>query len=94
MQISTDLAKRIVEQRQGSWGRDMIMSMADGSTTKVPSINIEEVRIGSHTLHNLSASVSDSGELIMAFPVVNSIGTFKIDTRNRKLVFESQEAAR
>jgi len=94
MQISTDLANRIVQQHQGSWGKAVKMSLADGSVVNQPTINIEEVRIGSHIIHNIPSAYTDGGDMIMAFPVVDSIAPFKIDTRNRKLVFEKQEASR
>jgi hypothetical protein len=94
MQISTDLANRIVQQHQGSWGRPVKISLADGSVVNQPTINIEEVRIGSHIIHNVPSAYTDGGDMIMAFPVVDSIAPFKIDTRNRKLVFEKQEASR
>ena len=94
MQISNDLAQRIVRDRQGTWGNPIKITLADGSMVQQPTIDIGEVRIGSHSIRNVTAAYTDGGDMIMAFPVVNSIAPFKIDTRNRKLVFEKQEASR
>jgi predicted aspartyl protease len=91
IQITPDLAAKIVMERQGSYGRWANFTMADGRKVKQQIVNIETIKIGSHTLHNVEASVSE-GALIMAFPVVNSIAPFKIDTRNRELVFDGVEA--
>jgi uncharacterized protein YraI len=91
IQIPPDLAEKIVREHQGSWGRIANFRMADGHVAQQRTINIESVRIGSHTLHNVTASVSE-GTPIMAFPVVNSIAPFRIDTRNRELVFDNVEA--
>jgi predicted aspartyl protease len=93
MQISNDLAQRIVRDRQGTWGNPIKITLADGSMVQQPTIDIGEVRIGSHSIRNVTAAYTDGGDMIMAFPVVNSIAPFKIDTRNRKLVFEKQEAS-
>jgi predicted aspartyl protease len=93
IQINPALAAKIVMEKQGSYGRWANFTMADGRSVKQQVLNIESVRIGNHTLHNVEASVSE-GTLLMAFPVLNAIGPFKIDTRNRELVFDSEVASR
>jgi hypothetical protein len=91
IQITPDLAAKIVMDHQGSYGRWAEFTMADGRKVKQQIINIETIKLGGHTLHNVEASISE-GEMIMAFPVLNSIAPFKIDTRNQELVFDGVEA--
>jgi clan AA aspartic protease (TIGR02281 family) len=92
--INRDLANRIVAQAQGSWGGTVDVRLADGSVVKERIINIETVNIGSHTIRNVQGSVTDGETMLLPFPLVNSIAPFKIDTRNRELVFEKEEATR
>jgi len=93
-QIRADLASKIVRQRQGSWGGWMTYRLADGSEGRSRVLTVEEVRIGRHVLRNVRAGVQDRGDLLLAFPVINEIAPFKIDTRNKELVFETTEAKR
>jgi hypothetical protein len=94
MMVTPDLAAKIVMDKQGSYGRTGMFKMADGRQVQFQTVCIEDVRIGSHALHNQCAGIS-AGDMIMAFPVVNSIAPFKVDTRNRELVFDAaQEAQR
>jgi predicted aspartyl protease len=94
MQVSQDFAEKIVKERQGSWGVWQTFVMADGRKVKRQTLNIESVKIGTHTLRNVPAAVSNDGNPIMAFPVINAIGPFKIDTRNNELVFEPKVEAK
>ena len=52
-----------------------------------PTILIKEVRIGNHTIRNVEAFVMDN--LLLPFPLVNSIGPFTIDTRAGELVWHT-----
>jgi clan AA aspartic protease (TIGR02281 family) len=93
--VTQDLARRIVAQGQGSWGGTAQVKLADGSVISERIINIETVMIGSHTVHSVQGSVTaDGGLMLLPFPLLNSIAPFKIDTRNRKLLFDGQEAVR
>ena len=52
-------------------------------------IQILTLNIGGHTLHNIFAGVvPDEGEMLLGFPVLNQVGRFTIDTKNRQLIFD------
>jgi hypothetical protein len=63
-------------------------SMADGTVTSLPVIHIRELRIGRHVVRNVRAGVS-TDQIILAFPVVNGIAPFTIDTRAGELIFRT-----
>jgi prepilin-type processing-associated H-X9-DG protein len=94
MQISSALAAKIVLEGQGSYGGTANFVMADGRVVKQPVLNIESVRIGTHTVHNVRAAITDDATPLMSFPVLNAIGAFKIDARNNELVFEPKMEAK
>ena len=48
---------------------------------------IRELRIGRHVVRNVRSGVSETGGIILAFPVVNGIAPFTIDTRVGELIF-------
>ena len=52
-------------------------------------IQILTLGVGSHTLRNILAGViPDEGEMLLGFPVLNQVGRFTIDTKNRQLIFD------
>ena len=87
--ISEAIAARIVRDGYGVWQGDGRFKMADGTVRTLPVLLIREVRIGRHTVRNVRASVSSTDEMILAFPVVNDIAPFTIDTRARELIFHT-----
>jgi len=91
--VTEAIAARIVSSGQGSWGELVRVELADGSKVTQRSLIIHELRIGSHVVRNVRASVSSSQEMLLAFPVVNSIAPFTIDTRTRELVFHHGSAS-
>jgi hypothetical protein len=91
--IPTDLAKRIVDSGNGTWQGQSRFRMADGSIRLANVLNIRDVRIGSHVLHDVRAGVADGDDMLLDFPTVNRIGPFTIDTRNRELVFNTEQDA-
>jgi hypothetical protein len=94
MQISSALAAKIVLDGQGSYGGMANFVMADGRMTKQQVLNVESVKIGTHTVRNVRSAITDDATPLMSFPVLNAIGAFKIDTRNNELVFETKVEAR
>jgi predicted aspartyl protease len=88
--VSEDIATRIVRDgygvRQEAAAR---FKMADGTIRTLPTLLIREVQIGQHTVRNVWAGVSSKGEMLLAFPVVNAIAPFTIDTRARLLIFHT-----
>jgi predicted aspartyl protease len=86
--ISEAIAARIVRDGYGVWQGTDRFKMADGTVRTLPTLLIREVRIGQHTIRSVPAGVSSTGEMLLAFPVVNAIAPFTIDTRARVLIFQ------
>ena len=86
--ISGAIAARIVRDGYGVWQGTGRFKMADGTIRTLPTLLIREVRIGRHTIRSVPAGVSSTGEMLLAFPVVNAIAPFTIDTRARVLIFQ------
>ena len=86
--ISEAIAARIVRDGYGVRQEAGRFKMADGTIRTLPTLLIREVRIGRHTIRNVPAGVSSTGEMLLAFPVVNAIAPFTIDTRARVLIFQ------
>lgn len=87
--ISEAVAARIVRDGYGVRQEAGRFKMADGTIRTLPTLLIREVRIGRHTISSVPAGVSPTGETILAFPVVNAIAPFTIDTRARLLIFHT-----
>jgi len=85
--ISEAIAARIVRDGYGVRQEPGRFKMADGKIRTLPTLLIKEVQIGRHTIRNVPAGVSSTGEMILAFPVVNAIAPFTIDTRASVLIF-------
>jgi predicted aspartyl protease len=85
--ISEAIAARIVRDAYGVRQEARRFKMADGTIRTLPTLLIREVQIGRHTVRNVWAGVSSAGEMLLAFPVVNAIAPFTIDTRARLLIF-------
>ena len=81
------IAARIVRDGYGVRQEAGRFKMADGTIRTLPTLLIREVQIGRHTIRNVPAGVSSTGEMILAFPVVNAIAPFTIDTRASVLIF-------
>jgi predicted aspartyl protease len=90
--ISRSLADAIVRSGNGSWQESKRFRMADGSVRTAPIVLIKDVRIGRHVVDDVEAGVSDSDEMLLAFPVVNGIAPFTINTRTRELIFDTSVA--
>lgn len=86
--ISEAIAARIVRDGYGVRQEAGRFKMADGTIRTLPILLIREVRIGRHIIHSVPAGVSSTGEMLLAFPVVNAIAPFTIDTRARVLIFQ------
>lgn len=86
--ISEAIAARIVRDGYGVRQEAGRFKMADGTIRTLPTLLIRELRIGRHTIRSVPAGVSSTGEMLLAFPVVNAIAPFTIDTRARVLIFQ------
>jgi hypothetical protein len=83
--VTDAIATKIVRDGQGSYGDKGKVKLADGSVREVYTIMVRELRIGSHVVSNVRATVTDS--LLLAFPIVDGIAPFTIDTRARELIW-------
>lgn len=61
---------------------------ANGSTGTEAVLRVRELRIGSHVVRDVQVTVS-SGPPLIAFPIINSIAPFTIDTRAGELIFHT-----
>ena len=86
--ISEAIAARLVRDGYGIRQETGRFKMADGMIRTLPVLIITEVRIGRHTIRSVLAGVSSTGEMLLAFPVVNAIAPFTIDTRAGVLIFQ------
>jgi hypothetical protein len=88
MQIVAGLANALVDKGEAAPGPDKQYLLADGSGGTRPTVVIHAMRLGTHVLHDVPASVSKDGvSMLLPFPVLNQIGKFTIDTVSGKLVF-------
>jgi hypothetical protein len=87
-QIPTALADRLVAAGRATVTHDAVkVLLANGSTYTTRVVTIDTIMIGNHVVHGFMANVTTGGDTILAFPVVDSIGSFTIDTRAGQLVF-------
>ena len=92
--VSEAVAARIVRDGYGVRQEAVRFKMADGTIRTLPTLLIREVQIGQHIVRNVRAEVSPTGEMLLAFPVVNAIAPFTIDTRARLLIFHTSFSSR
>jgi hypothetical protein len=90
MTITEAIATKIVRDRQGSYGPKSKGKLADGTIHETYTVLINEVRIGTHTIRNVTAAIMDS--LLLPFPLVNDIAPFTVDTRAGELVFHTSKS--
>jgi hypothetical protein len=65
-----------------------VVRYANGSKGIERVIRIRELRVGSHVVRDIEATISDGPPLI-GFPVINGIAPFTIDTRVGELIWHS-----
>jgi Aspartyl protease len=87
--ITEAIATRLLNDGHAEWQQNGRVLLADGTIRSLPVVLIREVRIGRHVIRNVRAGVSSTDQIILAFPVVNSIAPFTIDTRAGELIFHT-----
>lgn len=90
MQITEEIANKIIANGRGRWEQSGHFRMADGHETTQPMMTIDDVVIGNHVVRNVEATVTKNGNPLMSFSVLNSIAPFTIDTTHNELVFNSK----
>jgi len=92
--VTGAVADLLVRSGHARWAGEEQYSLADGSVTTVQAIVINEVRVGSHVVRNVKASVTPNRtDMLLGFSVLKAIGPFMIDTRTNELIFVTTEAA-
>jgi clan AA aspartic protease (TIGR02281 family) len=88
MALPASVSERLIAAGEAEYLTETTVTLANGSTIKVPVIKIRRIVIGNHILHDIPAGVSpDGAEALLSFSILNLIGPFKIDTQARLLVF-------
>jgi gag-polyprotein putative aspartyl protease len=87
--ITDGIAARLVSEGHAIWQENNRFRMADGTVRDMPMVLIRELRIGRHVVRNVLSGVSGTGGIILAFPVLNNIAPFTIDTRVGELIFHT-----
>ena len=64
------------------------VTYADGRKGEEEVIKIRELRIGSHTVRDVLATITD-GTPLLGFPIINGIAPFTIDTRVGELIWHT-----
>jgi clan AA aspartic protease (TIGR02281 family) len=87
--ITDEFANALVRDGHARWSGERKYQMADGFVISAPTLVINEVRLGTHVVHNVEASVTNGTLMLLGFSVVDQIGPFMINTRTRELIFEA-----
>jgi clan AA aspartic protease (TIGR02281 family) len=92
--VTEAVADALVRGGHARWTGEERYKMANGSVTSAMTILIREVRIGTHVVRDVKASVSPNhAEMLLGLSVLSAIGSFTIDTRTGELSFVATEAA-
>jgi hypothetical protein len=68
-----------------------IYILADGTRVKSPRVTIHKVKIGNRVLHNVPATVSDSGSpLLLGQSLLEKVGSYTFDAARQVLVLHSE----
>jgi hypothetical protein len=87
-QVTGTMAANLVRDGQARWDGTARYRMADGSIGTARVIVIYEVKIGSHVVRNVTASVVNSDtEMLLGYDVVKTLGPTMIDHENKQLTF-------
>jgi hypothetical protein len=90
MLVPAKVADQLVADGEALYGPYTQVRQADGGTVSERTVTISSLRIGHHTLSNVTGSVAPDGPDaigLLPFPVLNRVGRFTIDTTNNKLIF-------
>jgi predicted aspartyl protease len=87
-QIPTGMANRLLALGRARPNPTPVnVKLANGSFHTAKSVTIDTLVLGDHVLREVTALVSDSGDPLLAFPVVDGIGPFTVDSRAGQLIF-------
>ena len=88
MTVTKSIADLLVLEGHAIRGESIPVVLADGSRHTEPTIVIDRVTVGSHTVENVVASVSsDNAMMLLGLSVLNRIGPFTVDAPHLTLTF-------
>ncbi len=90
MSLSLEAANILVNARVAHWtGEHMKVTIADGTSHDEPVLMVHQVRVGNHTINNVTVAITaDSNAMpLLPFPILNQMGKFTIDTQAGTLTF-------
>ena len=88
--IPENVADTLVSEDQATWSGTKDFALADGTVRSSRRLLVKEVRIGPHVIRDVPVSVvpvSLTTKALLAFPLLNGIAPFTIDTRAGMLTF-------
>jgi clan AA aspartic protease (TIGR02281 family) len=86
--VTSDVASQLIATGHAEPGNPEIVTYADGKSHHVPTVTIDTVRVGMHVVHDVHASVTPMGALmLLGLNVLNAIGRFEVDAPHRTLTF-------
>jgi len=88
--INDGVAAAIIANGQGYMKGRGRATLADGSVQEFQTMYVKELRIGPHTVRDLTVSVSPGETMLLSFPVVSGIGPFTIDTQTSELIWRKK----
>ena len=83
-------ADKLLANGEATKREDYVAILADGSQRTMPAIVIKTLTIGSHTIHNVTASVVPDGTMmLLGYNILNQVsGKFAINTAKSTLDFD------
>jgi clan AA aspartic protease (TIGR02281 family) len=88
MTVTADVAAQLVAAGHATPHGAETVTYADGKPHVVQTITIDKVRVGTHFVHDVHATVTPSGApMLLGLDVLNAIGRFEIDAPHRTLTF-------
>jgi clan AA aspartic protease (TIGR02281 family) len=88
MTVTRSIADHLVLEGHAIRGESIPVVLADGSRHTEPTIVIDRVTVGTHTVENVVASVSsDNAMMLLGLSVLNRIGPFTVDAPHLTLTF-------
>jgi clan AA aspartic protease (TIGR02281 family) len=89
MTVTKTVAARLLRDGHATSGQPETVTLADGSSHTVPTLTINTVKVGTHRVSDVLATVSpDAAPMLLGMNVLNRIGRFTVDAPNRQLTFD------
>jgi clan AA aspartic protease (TIGR02281 family) len=88
MTVTPGVAAELVRTAHAQPGGSETVTYADGKPRSVQSITIDTVRVGTHFVRDVHATVTlANAPMLLGLDVLNAIGRFEVDAPHRTLTF-------